>query len=101
VLYDAAPQIVLDLLGGTEIVAPSLQHWGGKFYELEETIWERLQRERTLSIAARLTRLLTGLFEQLDKHLRTHRSEQPLTLQTDLNELERRRKALNERQQLF
>ena len=97
-LYDAAPQIVLDLLGGTEIVTPELQHWGGKFSELEETIWEHLHRERTLSIAARLIRLLTGLFEQLDMHLRTHRSEQPLTLQTDLNELEKRRKVLSEKQ---
>lgn len=93
-LYEAAPQVALDLFGGAGVAAPELEHWGRAFYELEGTIWEHLHRQRTQRITERLARLLATLFEQLDQHLRKNRSRQTPELQKDLSELARRCKAL-------
>jgi GTPase Era involved in 16S rRNA processing len=98
-LYEAAPKIVLDKLNERKTVPEELEHWDSRFLELENTLWERLHRERALSIAERLLRLLTHLFEQLEKHLREHQSDQELAMQSDLREIDRRRKVLQEKQQ--
>lgn len=99
VVYESAPKIVLDKLNGRKRVLPEVEHWNNQFIELENTLWERLYHERTLSVAERLLRLLTGLFEQLDKYLRDQQTDQEeATLQDDLREIELRRVALQEKQ---
>jgi GTPase SAR1 family protein/gas vesicle protein len=70
VLYSCSAQVVLDMLN-EEPVLEHLQVWQERFTALEKIIVERLSRERTLSIAESLLRLLTQLFEQLDTHLRS------------------------------
>lgn len=73
VLYDAAPQVVLDMMQ-EQAVPSQLQCWNTRFHELEQSIWDRLRRERALSITESLLRLMTALFEELNTHLRARRS---------------------------
>lgn len=69
VLYEAAPQVVLDVLQ-QQTVAPELQHWSTQFDKLEQLLWDRLRRERALTITESLLRLMTALFEELNTSLR-------------------------------
>jgi GTPase Era involved in 16S rRNA processing/gas vesicle protein len=64
-IFAASPQIVIDQLNG-DPVSSSLQHWQGEFEDLEASLWKRLRHERVLSIAEKLLRLLTQLFDQID-----------------------------------
>jgi len=75
VIYQAAAQVALNALGENKAIQPELEHWKTRFISLEYAIWEYLHRERTLSIAERLGRLMTCLFEQLDNHLRERQSD--------------------------
>jgi GTPase Era involved in 16S rRNA processing len=75
VIYQAAAQVALNALGENKAIRPELEHWKARFISLEYAIWEYLHRERTLSIAERLGRLMTCLFEQLDNHLRERQSK--------------------------
>jgi GTP-binding protein EngB required for normal cell division len=98
VLYQSAPKVVLDTLNEQKVVPMDIQRWNDQFIELEDTLWNRLRHERTLSIAERVLRLLNSLFEQLDKHLREHDFGDRLAIQSDLNEIDRRCEALREKQ---
>lgn len=69
VLYEAAPQIVLDVLQ-QQTVASEVQHWSTQFDKLEQTLWDRLRRERALTITESLLRLMASLFEELNASLR-------------------------------
>lgn len=69
VLYETAPQIVLDILQ-QQPVAPALQHWYTQFNTLEQALWDRLRRERALTITESLLRLMAALFEELNTSLR-------------------------------
>ena len=71
-LYPCAAQVVLDLLSGDEDPVPeNLNDWNSQFTALEKIIIDRMNRERILSIAESLVRLLAQLFEQLDSCLRS------------------------------
>jgi GTPase Era involved in 16S rRNA processing len=97
-LYQSAPKVVLDTLNEQKAVPIDVQHWNDQFIELEDSLWNRLRHERTLSIAERLLRLLNSLFEQLDKHLREHDSGDRPAVELDLNEIDRRCEVLREKQ---
>ncbi|WP_199339015.1 MULTISPECIES: dynamin family protein [Nostoc] len=71
VLHSCSAQVALDILTGEEPVSEHLKVWHERFTALEKIIIARLSRERTLSIAESLLRLLAQLFEQLDIHLRS------------------------------
>ncbi|BAY16334.1 hypothetical protein NIES21_21600 [Anabaenopsis circularis NIES-21] len=71
VLHSCSAQVALDNLTGDEPVLEHLQVWQERFTALEKLIIARLSRERTLSIAESLIRLLSQLFEQLNTHLRS------------------------------
>ncbi|MBD2487192.1 dynamin family protein [Aulosira sp. FACHB-615] len=71
VLHSCSAQIALDMWTGNEPVSEHLQVWQERFIALEKMIIARLSRERTLSIAESLIRLLSQLFEQLNTHLRS------------------------------
>ena len=70
-LYACSAQVFLDLLTGEEAVLENVRMWGDRFTQLENVILQRLQRERSVSIAESIIRLLNSLFEQLDSHLGT------------------------------
>jgi GTPase Era involved in 16S rRNA processing len=70
IMYQAAAQVALNVLGENKIVRSEIEHWKDQFITLEYTLWHHLQRERVVSIAERLIRLMTRLFGQLDRHLR-------------------------------
>ena len=67
-LLPCSAQVVVDELKGTSISAP-LRVWDERFTEMEGIIFTRLQRERALSVAERILRLLTETFDQLNLHL--------------------------------
>lgn len=73
VLYESAPQIVLDTLQ-RQSVAAGTEHWYGVFEQLEQVIWNRLRQERALSMTESLLRLMTMLFEELGSRLRERQS---------------------------
>lgn len=76
-LYDCAAQAVLDMLE-EDSTSPEMIHWNDRFQELEEIFFDRLRRERMLSIAESLLRLLNQLFELLDEYLRNRWSSYEL-----------------------
>ena len=71
VVHPCSAQVSLDILTGKESVAEDLQVWQERFTSLEQLIIDRLSRERILSIAESLLRLLTPLFNQLESHLQS------------------------------
>ena len=71
ILHSCSAQVMLDMLSGEETVLEHLQVWSERFTALEKIIIDRLNRERILSIAESLVRLLSQLFGQLDDHLRS------------------------------
>lgn len=71
ILHSCSAQVMLDTLNGEETVPEYLQVWSERFTALEKIIIDRLNRERILSIAESLIRLLSQLFGQLDNHLRS------------------------------
>jgi len=71
ILHSCSAQVALDMLTGDETVPKHLEVWQERFTTLEKMIIARLSRERTLSIAESLIRLLSQMFEQLDTHLRS------------------------------
>ena len=71
ILHSCSAQVMLDMLSGEETVSEHLQVWSERFTALEKIIIDRLNRERILSIAESLVRLLSQLFGQLDNHLRS------------------------------
>lgn len=71
-LYDCVAQAVLDVLEGSGADAEMLS-WSEKFVELEDVFFDCLRRQRMLTIAESLLRLLNRLFEQLDESLRSRR----------------------------
>ena len=73
-LYYCSAQAVLDMPDGNDI-PPEIIRWKDKFIELEEMFFEQLRRERMLSIAESLLRLLNRLFEQLDEYLHNRWSD--------------------------
>lgn len=70
ILYACSAQVSLDLLTNEQPVPDNLTVWGERFTKLEKIIIERLHRERSISIAESILRLLTQLFEQLEHHLK-------------------------------
>ena len=68
VLHLCSAQIVIDDLNGEDVPA-SLLVWKKRFAQLENILINRLSKERLLSIAESLLRLLNQLFEQLNNHL--------------------------------
>lgn len=70
VIFAAAPQIIIDDLTGEEDIPAHLLLWRDRFSELETSLQQRLRRERILSIAENVLRLLTRLLEQLESYLR-------------------------------
>ena len=68
IIFPAAPQIIIDALTEEEIPG-HLLHWKDRFLKLENILQQRLRRERVLSLAESILRLLTGLLEQLEGHL--------------------------------
>ncbi|MDJ0737370.1 MAG: hypothetical protein QNJ47_25450 [Nostocaceae cyanobacterium] len=75
VLYPCSAQVILDEITGEEPVPSHLMVWTEKFRELENSVFSRLSKERSLSIAENVLRVLTRLFEQLDGHLQTQWEE--------------------------
>ncbi|MFP5274618.1 dynamin family protein [Coleofasciculus sp.] len=69
VIFAAAPQIIIDDLTGEEDIPEHLLLWQDRFSELETLLQQRLRRERILSIAENVLRLLTRLLEQLEGYL--------------------------------
>jgi GTPase Era involved in 16S rRNA processing/gas vesicle protein len=70
----AVPQVIIDELQ-EEKIPEKLLHWKDKFQELEIALQERLYKERTISIAESIIRLLTLLLEQLEYHLQIQWSQ--------------------------
>lgn len=68
-IYEAAPQIMLDVLKPGKMVPPNLQYWQVQFVELERAIWDRLCYERTVSISESLLRIMTRLLTDLEAYL--------------------------------
>jgi len=71
ILHSCSAQVMLDMLSGEETVSEHLHVWSERFTALEKIIIDRLNRERILSIAESLARLLSQLFEQLDNYLQS------------------------------
>lgn len=71
ILHSCSAQVMLDMLHGEENIPEHLQIWSERFTALEKIIIDRLNRERVLSIAENIVRLLSQLFGQLDNHLRS------------------------------
>jgi len=128
ILYSCSAQVVMDDITGEEPVPPDLLVWKERFEQLEKLVINRLCRERLLAISENVLRLLTRLFEQLERNLRSqwenyqHQymaqykatveeilQEQKTELQrltnlqtnikTDIQEIDRRRKYLSAKQQ--
>ena len=70
-IHACSAQVVIDALDGGAALPPGGEAvWKDRFAELEREITGRLLRERKLSIAERIVRLLTQLFEELEGHLK-------------------------------
>ncbi len=74
-LCACSAQVFLDDFSDKETVPENLQVWKERFTQLEQIIINHLRRERLVSIAENLLRLLTLLFEQLESHLRLQREK--------------------------
>jgi GTPase SAR1 family protein len=71
----APPLEVLLDRSGEEILSSEERHRRRSFALLENRIIKRMQKEKTLSIAERIVRLLTDLLEKLLSHLRKRQQE--------------------------
>ncbi|MHA1739737.1 MAG: dynamin family protein [Candidatus Heimdallarchaeota archaeon] len=69
IVYASAPQIVIDVLEGEEVVPPKKLKWQGEFEEMEIAFWEHLQRQRVVSVTEHVLRLLNQVYKKLDIHL--------------------------------
>ncbi len=67
-VHACSAQLVLDSMAQPN-AALNGANWNDQFRDLEGMLFERLRRERMLSIAESLLRLLQQLFEQLDDYL--------------------------------
>lgn len=74
-VHACSAQAVIDSLTGGPLASNGVGVWRDRFAELEQAITSRLLRERTLSIAERILRLLTQLFAELEGHIRNRREE--------------------------
>lgn len=75
ILHSCSAQVVLDMLDEEESVRENLQVWQEQFITLEKALIEHLSRQRTLSIAESLLRLLSQLLNQLNNYLQSQWQE--------------------------
>lgn len=90
-VYDAAAKVVLDTFQNSNAPSPEQQYWSDRFSKLEQTIWELLRYQRTLSIAESLLRLMSQLFKDLQDSLLARQESYTLrerAIQRELPDLE-------------